>query len=415
VQATLALTLSAAGVITAVTVSNGGQYGTNTPPGVAVTDAVLNATATATLMPFAIQGNAVETFQGRVWVANGNDLFNSAPGSFVDFATSNGGGSLTSSDSTLRVTYVKLLATNGFLYLVGDSSLSYISGVQTTGSPPTTTFTIQNADPEVGTPYPGAVTVFGRNVMMANSFGVHVSYGAAVTKISQDLDGVYNTVPNFGGQLPSAAKAVVFGKKVWILLLPVVDPVTGNTGNELFMWDGGKKWWSSKQDANLTLINFQEINSVITAWGTDGSAIFPLFDTASVAFTKTMQTKLWTKPGGYQFGKADTRFWGIVQYFEAGAEDFAITIDSEVSAQPYVLSPPDIDMIWTEEGVTPMTWTTNGTTAMSWSLGPVGIRVFDPQAVGQQGVLNGFTASTNAADAAIISMMIQPEVVSYRG
>jgi hypothetical protein len=62
-----------------------------------------------------------------------------------------------------------------------------------------------------------------------------------------------------------------------------------------------------------------------------------------------------------------------------------------------------------------MTWTTDGVTPMTWSLGPVGIRVFDPQAVGQQGVLSGFTAYTDTADASVISMMIQPESVGYRG
>jgi hypothetical protein len=52
---------------------------------------------------------------------------------------------------------------------------------------------------------------------------------------------------------------------------------------------------------------------------------------------------------------------------------------------------------------------------MSWTIGALGIRVFDPQAVGQQGVLNGFTASTTAADMAIISLMTQEAIVQYRG
>src|SRR5262249_32805506 len=155
-------------------------------------------------------------------------------------------------------------------YLIGDSSINYISGVQTGGSPITTTYTNQNADPEVGTPYPDTADVFGRNIVFANSFGAHVMYGAAATKISEPLDGVFNTVDNFNGLQLSAAKATIFGKKVWILLLPIVDPVTNLLSNELMIWDGQKKWFSSKQDAVLTFINFQEINSVLTAWGTDG-------------------------------------------------------------------------------------------------------------------------------------------------
>jgi len=373
------------------------------------------AAASVTLMPFGVSGTDVETYQGRVWIINGPVLQFSGPGSVTNFATSIGGGSVTSNDSFLRVGYIRLIQANGYLWLIADSSMNYISGVQTTGSPPTTTFTNQNADPEVGTPYPMTADVFSRNIVFANSFGAHVSYGAAVTKISEMLDGVYNSLPNFGGQLPSAGKATIFGKKVWVLLLPIIDPATNQTSNELMLWDGQKKWWSTKQDRPLTFINYQEINSVLTCWGTDGASLFALFQQPSVAFTKTMQTKLWVKPGHLPWDKAETRFWGAVQYYAANSQSFNVSIDTESSSQPYTLNPPTIGMTWTEDGIIPMTWTTDGTTPMSWSLGPLGIRVFDPQAIGQHGVLNGFTVSTNADDAAIISMMIQPEVVGYRG
>ncbi len=415
---TFTATIGSASPVTGVTMTNPGT-------GYSVGDTVTlgfsggggsGAAATVSLMPFGVSGTDVETFQQRVWIINGPLLQWGIPGSVFDFSTSGGGGSVTSNDSFLRVGYTRLIQTSGFLYLIGDSSVNYISGVQTSGSPPTTTFTNQNADPEVGTPYPMTADVFGRNIVFANSFGAHVSYGAAVTKISEPLDGVYNSLLNFGGQIPSAGKATIFGKKVWVLLLPIVDPATNQTSNELFMWDGQKKWFSSKQSRTITFINFQEINSVLTCWGTDGASLFPLFQKASTGFTKTMQTKLWTKAGGYQFNKTTTRFWGIVQYYGVNDQGFNVTLDTESSSQPYALTVPGTDIIWTEDGTAAMTWTTNGVTAMSWSLvGPLGIRVFDPQAVGQQGVLNGFTASTNADDVAIISMMIQPEVVGYRG
>ena len=152
-------------------------------------------------VPTGISGNAIEIYQGRVWVANGATVNFSVAGSVIDFTTGNGGGSFTSSDSFLRVGYYELIQTNGFLYLIGNSSINYISGVQTSGSPPTTTFTNQNADPEIGTVWPGTVDVLSRNIVFANSFGAHVSYGAAVTKVSEALDGVYNTANNFGGKI----------------------------------------------------------------------------------------------------------------------------------------------------------------------------------------------------------------------
>ena len=41
--------------------------------------------------------------------------------------------------------------------------------------------------------------------------------------------------------------------------------------------------------------------------------------------------------------------------------------------------------------------------------------VLAPDAVAQEGVLTGFTVTTNAADMAIVSMMIQDSIAGYRG
>ena len=91
------------------------------------------ATGTIALMPTGISGTAIEIYAGRVWVANGATITFSAPGSYTDFSSADGGGNFTSSDSFLRSRYIQLLQTNGFLYLLADSSINYISGVQTGG------------------------------------------------------------------------------------------------------------------------------------------------------------------------------------------------------------------------------------------------------------------------------------------
>ena len=41
--------------------------------------------------------------------------------------------------------------------------------------------------------------------------------------------------------------------------------------------------------------------------------------------------------------------------------------------------------------------------------------IFTPTAVGQNGILTGFTGTTNAADMAIVSIMIQDSIAGYRG
>lgn len=365
-------------------------------------------------MPTAIGGTAVETYQGRVWIANGATITFSAPGSVKDFSSANGGGNFTSTDSFLRARFTALKQTNGFLYLIGDSSVNYISGVQTSGSPPVTTFTNQNADPEVGTPWGATPLVFSRNIVFANAFGVHVNYGAAVTKISEPMDGVYNTVSNFGSFLPSAAKAIIFAKKVFLLLLPIVDPVSGQQVNKLLMWEG-KRWWASEQDVALSYINYQEINSVLTAYGTDGTSVYPLFQQPSQLFTKTVQSKLWDKPGSYNIGKATTRLWGLFRYYSNIYPDLRITIDNETSRAPVQSSLGPLDAQWVTESGALATWHTASAQDAVWSNSGEGVVVLAPTAVGQNGRLTGITVQTEAADMAIISMMIQNSIISYGG
>jgi hypothetical protein len=367
------------------------------------------------IMPTAVGGTAIENYAGRVWIENGATITFSAPGSFKDFSSANGGGNFTSTDSFLRSQFTNLKQTNGFLYLIGDSSVNYISGVQTSGSPPVTTFTNQNADPETGTAWPGTVTVFNRNILFANPFGAQISYGGAVTKISEKLDGVYNTASNFGSVVPSAAKAIIFGKKVWILLLPIIDPISGQQVNKLFLWNQ-KLWWAASQEVSLNFINFQEINSVITAWGTDGSNIYQLFAQPSTSLKKIAQTKLWDTPGGYQFTKFINRFWAIVQYFSTASPEIDIALDNEsgsTSLQAQLL--PQV-ATWLTATQQVATWLTATQTIAQWLVGGTNsFSVSLPDAVGTNGVLNGFTVTTNAADMSIVSMMLGPDMAGYRG
>lgn len=369
--------------------------------------------AFGTTIPLGIGGTAIEVYTGRVWIANGSFITFSGPGTIVDFSSATGGGNFQSSDSFLRVGFTQLKQTNGFLYLIADSSVNYISGVQTSGSPPVTTFTNQNADPEAGTAWPGTVDVFNRNILFANAFGAHVSYGGAVTKISEMLDGVYNTVPNFASVFPSAAKAIVFGKKIWILLLPIVSPINGQASNTLLMWDG-KKWWAGHQDVGLTYIQYQEINSVLTAFGTDGKSVYQLFAQPSVNFTKTARTKLWDKPGGYQFAKWVTRFWGIVQYYNQTSPNINVAIDSENSSISNVIASVPTAGTWVNNAGSVVQWVNNVGVIVQWTASS-SVSVISGIAVAQVGVLTGFTVTTNSPDMAIVSMMLHDEIASYRG
>ena len=403
------------GIVTSIQITNSGTSYTSAPT---MAFSSGSAAATVVLMPKAISGSAIEVYAGRVWIANNATITFSAPGSVTDFSSGSGGGNFTSSDSFLRVQFTQLKQTNGFLYLIADSSVNYISGVQTSGSPPVTTFTNQNADPEVGTPWPASVDVFSRNILFANAFGAHVTYGGAVTKISEPLDGVYNTVANFGNITPSAGKAIIFGKKCWMLLLPIIDPVSGQQVNKLLLTRDpvGKIWWTATQDVPLIYVQHQEINSVLTAYGTDGTAVYPLFAQPSVAVQKVAQSKLWDKPGGYQFTKFITRFWAILKYYDFRSSNLTVSFDNEIGSTIQTLAPTANAAIWTTPGGATSTWTTVSSAISTWLAGGGGaLTVLAPDAVGEQGILTGFTITTSCADMAIVSAMIQDSMAGYRG
>ena len=391
------------GSVTGISVTKPGQ-GYTSAPTVIITDSNNPvATATVSLMPFGVSGTAVETFQSRVWTANGAKVTFTAPASVDDFGAPNGGGAFTSNDSFLRIGFSALKQSNGFLYLLADSSMNYISGVQTTGSPPTTTFTNQNVDPQIGSPWPGSVQVFSRNIAFANSFGVHVSYGGAVTKVSPQLDGFFASVTSLSGFYPSSAVAVIFGIHVYMLLLPILDQVTGQRVNKLVMWDG-QRWWTASQEPTLVQIATQEINSVMTAWGTDGSKLYPLFQQPSTSLVKTVQSKLWDTPG-YYFTKMASRLYGMVQYNVASTQPLTVTLDngtvSTTTATP--VTPPGL-MTWTNNSGATISWTGASGHALTWYSG--GQAVFGPLAVSLSGPLLGLTVVTSAPDLSIMSLTL---------
>ena len=399
--AVLGTVTTVAGAVTAVSVTAGGQaYSSSPPPTVIITDANNPvARATAAPMPYGVSGSAVETFQSQVWVANGTKVLFTQPSSASSFNPALGGGAFQSYDSFLKTAFVSLRQSNGFLYLLADSSMNSISGVQTSGSPPITTFTNNNVDPQIGTSWPGSVQVFSRNIVFANSFGVHASYGGAVTKVSDALDGIYASVAGFGGLSPSSAVATIFGIHVYMLLLPILDQVTGQQTNKLMMWDG-KRWWTASQEINLTWIASQEINSVLTAYGTDGASIYPLFQTPSTALTKTLQSKLFDTPG-YFFNKVASRIFYLVDYKSVSTKVVALGVDNGSSNTGVFTDPSVGTLTWTNDRDQPIIWTNSSGVAILWGRQGLATGGF---AITQPGPLIGMTLQTKAQDLTVLSV-----------
>lgn len=367
-------------------------------------------------VPSGISGTTIETFGGYVWIALYNNLIWSAPGTPTDFTTASGGGSLLSNDDELIWSYFYLKQSNGYLFLFGDSSVSYLAGVTTTGSPPVTTFSLQTVDPEVGTVWPNTVLSMGSNIIFANGWGVHVSFGGRAAKVSAELDGIYNTqTAFFGAFLPSAAKAILFGKRVWCMLFPIIDQITMQGTFKLMIWDE-KRWCTTPQSAALTFIAVQEINSLLFAWGTDGTNLFQLFNTPDTKQNKVLQSKFWA-PNSYATNKTENRLWALVQLFSGTNQVINVSIDSENggSSKAIAVGNTNVTILNNANQVVlvinslaqPVTVTSSG--------GGGNIVIPTQGIIAQNGALVGFTIITNAQDLAIISMSTMPVDAGYRG
>ena len=295
--------------IAQVVVSSTGQYYT-TAPVVEVTPGANNsAYATVSLMPYGVSGSAMETYLSRLWIVDpapsvtsivppGGQWQVSAPGSFTDFATSDGGVSALNTDSFLQTRYTNVHQSSGYLYFFGDGSVSVVSNVSTSGTPTVTAYNYQNVDPQAGDEWRDTLQDFGRSSIIANATGVYGLYGGTTSKISQKLDQLFTPAsqgglfvpPSAGGVIPTSAIATIFNIKHYLLLLTLTDPDLGVNRNVMLTWNE-KDWLVTSQSVPLTSISTQKVASTYYAFGSDGISIYPLFAKPSVNLTKRFDTK----------------------------------------------------------------------------------------------------------------------------
>lgn len=298
------------GSITGFSLSSGGSGYTSPPTIVVQTGLNKAAAAVIDVMPFGVSGTSIETFQSRVWLSNpskvgpipnGGVINVSTASSITNFATSAGGDLFTNSDRYLRERYIALHQSNGYLYPIGDSSVSVISNVQTNGNPPTTTFNYQNTSDQIGSPWRDTVQDYGQSIIFANANGIQGLYGGAVQRISKKLDDIFvNAFPRVNGVVtplpngvtPSGAVMNIYTIPVYLLNLTLKDPVTKQQRTVMIGWNE-REFFIGVQKSAMIFIGTQEVNSVMTAWGTDSTALYPLFAAPSSTLPKRLVSKLW--------------------------------------------------------------------------------------------------------------------------
>ena len=272
--------LASASILGTITVGN-----LFTIPTTAATASVIGTALTPGLLPqnsttpFAqtLPNSDIAVFSNRVWIYSNRALYVSAINSYSDFTLVDGSLVQNLTDPQLRGEANRLYSANGYLYIMGKSSIFVISDVYipTGANPPAPVFSILNVQAIIGCDQPGSVFTFNRELMFANTYGIYKLSGVTATKISEDIDGTFQyldtSFPISGGS-PQVLNIL----QASFLIKQLNDPVFGSRVIVANYFE--EKWWFANYNctvgSNGQLVNDVSVPLKFVTTGLNGSIPF---------------------------------------------------------------------------------------------------------------------------------------------
>lgn len=296
----------------------------------------------------------IASFSGRVWVAYGRTVAYSAAGSYNDF-TSISAGNILLTDSTLHGNIQQILSANNFLYVFGDDSINTFSDVRVTTAG-LTLFTNTNVSASVGTKRKDAIFPYFRSVLFLNDYGVYALVGATTSKISDALDGVFQTI-DFTS--PITAGQVLVNNILCAAFNFKQSYYGGSRYVQAVFFE--KKWFFTSQGNTLNYVVSVPVSGLITLYGVESNALYKLYGNSTANTSSTIQTAL--LPMGDPIRDKQALKIGIEATMPIGATIYA-TVDSEVGSSPtYTL----VNYAsWYNASGTTLTWTNNSSATIPW-------------------------------------------------
>jgi hypothetical protein len=320
-------------------------------------------------------GNAIAVYQNRVWIAQGRVLYYSAPGSFTDFTTADGGGSSSLIDPTLRSGVTALFAANGYLYVWGTSSINAISDlyIPTGASPPTPNFTNLNISAVVGTDQPYSIQTYGRLILFANRYGVWRLYGTSVDTISgadpnnqyqSEISGTWQYV-NFG-QTVSGGQVISNNLLCSAFLIKRnSDPVFGSN-TVICMYQGnaaGGKWWTANWGA-VTRITTAFVNNAPALFAYIGNVLYQLFAVTTASPPANIQPPLWDFSDPIT-AKEALRFGVGMSIFGATNASLALSLDTPGGSTVVQFTTAG-NVLWVNSTSAIVSWVNSSSATVLW-------------------------------------------------
>ena len=381
VQATATAALTS-NVVTSITLTNRGTGYTSVPNVTISGGGGSGANATAVL--FNQNGTAIQSFSGRVWIANDRTLYYSASDSYYDF-NSVSAGNQTLTDATLHGKIVQILSANNFLYIFGDDSINVFSDVRVT-STGTTLFTNTNVSASVGTRLKYAIFPYFRSVLFMNEYGVYALVGSTTSKLSDSLDGIF---PNIDFTKDVSGGQVLLNNILCAAFsFNYNDPVLG-TNRVIQAMFFEKKWFLTSQ-GNVTFVDSSPFQGKINLYGVVGSNLQRLYSDTTSNVSSTMSTAL-LPMGDPIRTKQALKFAFEATNATSSSAAFTVTVDSERGSSPSYSVLNTVDWVNTNGQV--VEWSNNLDNNISWIT--VGYQLYRSDAQ-QWGKYIGLTISSNA-------------------
>jgi hypothetical protein len=350
VQATATATITS-GVVTAITITEPGT-GYTSAPTITFSSGAASATATAINQP----GTCIQSFSGRVWIADGRTIYYTAADSYNDF-TSISAGNITLVDATLYGDITQIIAANNFLYIFGESSINVFSDVRvnTLGE---TLFTNTNISASIGTELFLGVFAYFRSILFINRYGVYALVGATTTKISDALDGIFPNI-DFNSSV-TGCQTLIYNILVSAWNVRYNDNGTYRRVQLVFF---DRKWFISSQ-GNLTHINSSPVNGLINSYGVEsGGAFFKLYEDQTANISTEVVTALWDLKDPIRDKQALKL--GVEATFPVTvAGSLNISIDSESRASTSIALGNAVT--WQNISFSNIAWTNNAGSTLQW-------------------------------------------------
>lgn len=342
------------GQVTQVLMNNPGSGYTNTANITATITGGGGSNATAKAVINSNDNVGVASFSGRVWVAYGRTVAYSAAGSYNDF-TSVSAGNILLTDSTLHGNIQQILSANNFLYVFGDDSINVFSDVRVTTAG-LTLFTNTNVSASVGTKRKDAIFPYFRSVLFLNDYGVYALVGSTTSKISDALDGVFQTI-DF--TYPITAGQVLVNNILCAAFNFKQNYYGGSRFVQAVFFE--KKWFFTSQGDTLNYVTSVPVGGLITLYGTDSNSLYKLYGNSTANTASTIQTAL--MPMGDPIRDKQALKIGIEATLTTGGQ-LNVTVDSESGSSPsYALVNY---ATWYNYVGTTIPWQNNSSTVVPW-------------------------------------------------